>query len=125
MLRRVGEHPDVAERMEFYGACMRRSGYDVHTVGELYAAVTAKFRDDEGTPLRPESSLMPIAKKYQQDAVRADAACRTPAWTGAMALAQAELADFVDDHAAELAALDAEWAAVEAKAAEARKKLSA
>lgn len=123
MLRGVGEDPQVTSQMEFYSSCMDQLGYPVHTVGELYAAVTDKFHDDEGTPLRPESSLMPIVKKYQQDAVTADATCRTPAWTAAMTLAQGELVAFAEEHAEELAALDAEWAAMTAKAAEAQAKL--
>ncbi|MFD0595795.1 hypothetical protein ACFQZ4_28685 [Catellatospora coxensis] len=41
-----------------------------------------------------------------------------------MSLAQAELAAFTEDHADQLAALDAAWAALEARAAEARAKLA-
>ncbi|MFC7242548.1 hypothetical protein ACFQO7_08645 [Catellatospora aurea] len=124
MLRRIGADVEVASRMEFYSSCMAKLGYPVHTVGELYAAVSAKFRDDEGTPLRPESSLMPHATAYQQDAVKADTTCRTPAWAGAMSLAQSELAAFTEDHADQLAELDAAWTALEARAAEARAKLA-
>ena len=110
--------------MEFYSSCMDKLGYPVHTVGELYAAVSAKFADDQGVPLRPESSLMPHVTAYQQDAVKADTTCRTPAWTGAMSLAQGELAAFTADHADQLAELDAAWAALEARAAESRAKLA-
>ncbi len=124
MLRRVGDDQEVAARMEFYASCMGQRGYPVHTVGELYAAVTAKYHDDSGVPLRPESSLMPLAKAYQQNAVRADGECRTPAWTGAMTLARGELAAFAQEHAAELAALDAEWAGLVGRAAEVRAKLA-
>ncbi|MEV0460520.1 hypothetical protein [Catellatospora methionotrophica] len=124
MLRRIGGDLDIASRMEFYSSCMNKLGYRVHTVGELYAAVSAKFADDQGVPLRPESSLMPHAQAYQQDAVKADATCRTPAWSGAMSLAQGELAAFTEDHADQLAELDAAWAALEARATEARAKLA-
>ncbi|WP_155374350.1 hypothetical protein [Catellatospora vulcania] len=124
MLRRIGADVEVTSRMEFYSSCMAKLGYPVHTVGELYAAVSKKFQDDEGVPLRPESSLMPHAKAYQQEAVKADSTCRTPAWTGAMSLVQGELAAFTEDHADELAALDAAWATLEARAAEARAKLA-
>ncbi|MEV4415334.1 hypothetical protein [Catellatospora sp. NPDC049609] len=124
MLRRVGDDQEVASRMEYYASCMRQRGLPVRTVGELHAAVTAKFHDDSGVPLRPESSLMPKAVAYQQDAVRADAGCRTPAWTGAMTLAQGELAAFAREHADELAALDAEWADMISRAGQARAKLA-
>ncbi|MBV1849055.1 hypothetical protein [Catellatospora tritici] len=124
LLREVGDDPAVQSAMLGYGSCMAKQGITARDLGELYAAVREKF-NDHGRPVSPKTFPGPWkeAIAFQDKAVAADRACRTPVWQLAMAGARDRLADFTAAHEGDLNALGAQWQELGTQGAAVKAKL--